>query len=321
MKPRSALFFLLGGLLAFAVHHARAQNALVVVAIDNCYDDRCSLHVTGDPVPVTVTLVGGPIFDQCRQQNADGTLGAAQPTMPPLGVNNDAQNSTAITVTSPLECHLEFDGTPQNFVGASMTVGEQTIPLADIGGGVFRGSLAPVVTDTARPVELSWIPPTLNESGTPYTDADGYVLYYGTGSGMYQYTERVPDPMETMRTISTLAPNVTYYFAITAINSEATQSELSNEASILTLPRPIAPRPPTDVEARTTAAEEIAYTIFQTTDSLALVPIGTVAGAVDCNEQISVTDINNRLAFMVPKNSVTFLPDTEAELVLAECRE
>jgi hypothetical protein len=57
----------------------------------------------------------------------------------------------------------------------------------------------------------------------------GYNVYYGAASGAY--TNKVNTGAATSATISNLVEGVTYYFAVTAYNSAALESDLSNEIS------------------------------------------------------------------------------------------
>jgi len=76
---------------------------------------------------------------------------------------------------------------------------------------------------------LTWDPPTTNVDQTPLTDLAGYKVYYGTTSGTYSSTIDVGNVINY--TVSSLAENTTYYFAVTAYDTLANESSYSNEVS------------------------------------------------------------------------------------------
>lgn len=308
-------WLLLAALVAFAIGYAYESRAQTVTAVmSGCGGDRCALlDVTGAPVPVNITVSNGAYFDNCA------IAGAPAATTPPLGGNNDGLNATTFRVTPPFRCDfVEFDGSPDQWAGGTLTSGTASANFVN-NAGTWTATLTLAPPGRARPVELTWVPPTQNEDGTAYTNPGGYVLYYGTASRSYTNTQRVDNPQVVMAEISALNPGVQYYFTATAINTAGVESLYSNEATITTTLAPLAPNPPTNTNATQTEGVQIAYAIFQTTDAIALVPVGTVDDGTPCNPNVSVQDDNARLAFKVPKESVSFLPDTEAELVFATC--
>jgi hypothetical protein len=73
----------------------------------------------------------------------------------------------------------------------------------------------------AGDVTLEWDPNT-------ETDLAGYKIYYGTASG--SYSTPIPIGLQSTYTITGLEPG-TYYFAVTAFNSDGLESAFSNEVS------------------------------------------------------------------------------------------
>lgn len=63
----------------------------------------------------------------------------------------------------------------------------------------------------------------------PSSNALGYTVFYGTGSG--NYTEAVDVGNQTSLTLSGLTPNVTHYFVVRAYNAARDYSEFSAEVS------------------------------------------------------------------------------------------
>src|SRR3990172_852261 len=84
----------------------------------------------------------------------------------------------------------------------------------------------PVIAGSAT---LTWDPPTTNVDQTPLTDLAGYKVYYGTTSGTYSSTIDIGNVINY--TVSSLAENTTYYFAVTAYDTLANESSYSNEVS------------------------------------------------------------------------------------------
>jgi hypothetical protein len=74
---------------------------------------------------------------------------------------------------------------------------------------------------------LRWQAPSQNVDGSPLTDLAGYVIYWGTGSRSYSSSFRINDPFVT-EWEANIAPG-TYYFAMTAVDTEGNESGYSNE--------------------------------------------------------------------------------------------
>ncbi|HEX7080395.1 MAG TPA: putative Ig domain-containing protein [Gammaproteobacteria bacterium] len=77
---------------------------------------------------------------------------------------------------------------------------------------------------------LSWTAPTERTDGSPLTDLAGYRVYWGTESGNYTESVEVMSPGVTTHVVENLGPG-TYYFVMTAVDSNGLESEYSNEAS------------------------------------------------------------------------------------------
>jgi hypothetical protein len=74
---------------------------------------------------------------------------------------------------------------------------------------------------------LSWVPPTENEDDSPLTDLAGYAIHYSIQEGQSSETIYIDDPGITTYRVENLAPG-TYYFSISAIDSNGGESSLSN---------------------------------------------------------------------------------------------
>lgn len=91
---------------------------------------------------------------------------------------------------------------------------------ASIGGGE---SINCVQVSTAE-LTLKWDPPTTNEDGSPLTDLEGYIIYYGGSADTF--IESVNVGPATSYTMTPSAPG-TWYFAITAYNQSGAESRYS----------------------------------------------------------------------------------------------
>ena len=94
------------------------------------------------------------------------------------------------------------------------------------------GTTAPPTTTPASSSNLTfgWQAPTENSNGTPITNLAGYKIHYGTASQQYTQVAEVSNPSLSRYVIDSL-PSGTYYFAITAYNSQGIESALSGEVS------------------------------------------------------------------------------------------
>lgn len=90
-----------------------------------------------------------------------------------------------------------------------------------------NGSGLAMVTIELADKTLRWQAPTQNVDGTPLTDLAGYVIYWGRSSRNYSGSQTINSPTTT-RWDATI-PAGTYYFAMTAFDSENNESSYSNE--------------------------------------------------------------------------------------------
>ena len=163
----------------------------------------------------------------------------------------------------------------------------------------------PTDTDYGE-VSLTWTPPTQNDDGTPLTDLAGYTIYYGAADGgPYPTAILVVDELATAYTVTGLVEG-TYYFVMTAYNSENLESIWSNQAT------KIVEAVPTEFQTISTTA----YGWITITDRLIIAPIGTVPLGTLCDESQNIIDKH-----VVPFADVTFAPGgAEQFVVLGDCQ-
>jgi hypothetical protein len=85
-----------------------------------------------------------------------------------------------------------------------------------------------VVENATGTISVTWRPPTQNEDGSPLRDLAGYVIHYGTTSGVYDNEIIFGNSGLTSHLIENLAPG-TYYLAATSFNSAGVESDYSDE--------------------------------------------------------------------------------------------
>jgi len=85
-----------------------------------------------------------------------------------------------------------------------------------------------VTSITLASVTLQWQPPTENTDGTPLTDLAGYRIYYGVDPAELSSLIELPNPGLTTYVVEELTPS-TWYFAMTSVNDQGQESDLSNQ--------------------------------------------------------------------------------------------
>ena len=78
---------------------------------------------------------------------------------------------------------------------------------------------------------INWTPPTENTDGTALVDLAGYKIYYGTAPDSLHNNVIINNTGLTSYVIDNLDNNTTYYFSITAVNSQGIESPFSNIVS------------------------------------------------------------------------------------------
>lgn len=100
------------------------------------------------------------------------------------------------------------------------------------------------VADSAM---INWTPPTTNTDNSKLTDLAGYNVYWGTSPGNYTNKMTVfacnacPEPLGTENEVECLGlePGKTYYFVVTAFDSNGNESGYSNEIFKTMSPAPV----------------------------------------------------------------------------------
>ena len=77
---------------------------------------------------------------------------------------------------------------------------------------------------------LSWTAPTENTDGSTLANLAGYRIRYGTSASALTQTIAIDNPSVTTYVVENLSP-ATWYFAVTAVNSQGAESSNSNVAN------------------------------------------------------------------------------------------
>jgi hypothetical protein len=142
-----------------------------------------------------------------------------------------AGDSINLTWTSTDAASCESSGA---WTGSKPAEGSETISsiqssstftLTCTGSG---GNVMAMVTITVNgSVDIAWSKPTTNVDGSPLNDLASYRIYWGISSGDYTDHVVVSDALASSYTLQ--LPAGGYYIAMTALNSEGAESQLSNE--------------------------------------------------------------------------------------------
>lgn len=136
----------------------------------------------------------------------------------------DGDSSTK-TFSIPINDATPFTGTKSLAVALASASG------ASLGGtksaSVVIIGVGPTTTASAT---VSWSAPTLNTNGTPISDLAGYNIYYGPNADQLTQVVSVSNPAASSQVLSNLAHG-TWYFAVSAYNSQAAESGRSAVAT------------------------------------------------------------------------------------------
>ncbi len=93
------------------------------------------------------------------------------------------------------------------------------------------GSCIPPIDGASIPTDRATLPIVLEWDPDTGTGCEGYKVYVGKASGMYETGTDVG--LATTFSLSNLTTGATYFFAVTAYSADGTESGFSNEISCL----------------------------------------------------------------------------------------
>jgi Putative Ig domain len=117
----------------------------------------------------------------------------------------------------------------------SADVGTDSSIIISVSDGTLNAALAPFTitvapSSTVGTATLKWTPPTLNTDGSAITNLSGYVIAYGTSAGSLSQTVNITNSATTSYTVQNLGQG-TWYFAVSALETDGTTSALSSVVS------------------------------------------------------------------------------------------
>jgi hypothetical protein len=165
--------------------------------------------------PLSTATVANPYRFQAKASDADGDRLRYQIANKPEWAEFD--QATGRLEGTPDEEHV---GTYSN-IRVSVSDGTSTAALAP-----FTITVDAIASGQ---VTLSWTAPTLNEDGSALTDLDGFRIYYGRAADALDAIVEV-DVGLTVTVVDELTTG-TWYFAMTALNSQGAESEQTDVVS------------------------------------------------------------------------------------------
>ena len=217
----------------------RTSIGLILVASFNAI--LCGCHSTASngssQAPNSATSASGAIdtsptiSGNPAQSVAVGSAYGFRPTAA------DASGATLIFAIDNKPTWATFDAATGALSGSPgvANVGVDAQILITVSDGTHSVALAAFSISVAPPpadsVTLSWMAPSLNSNGTAVTDLAGFHIYYGTSATTMNTVITVGSSGDTSQVIGNLNPG-TWYFAVTAFNSEKIESKLSSVLSV-----------------------------------------------------------------------------------------
>ena len=147
----------------------------------------------------------------------------------------------------------------------------------------------------AGDLTATWTAPATNCDGSAITNLAGFRAYWGP------YHADLPNPALVSYTVGGLPPGE-WWMGITAYNTDGKESPIAG------------PKVKTIAAGEFVVSEPTAYTIVKSTNSLLLLPVGTVPLGTPCNATQSV---NGRYA--VARELVTWSGSIRPTIVVAAC--
>lgn len=147
----------------------------------------------------------------------------------------DADNNTLTFSVQNLPAWATFSTTTGRISGTPSGVGTFSNITIRVSDGTATTSLAAfsIQVTAGGPsgrATLSWVPPTMNTDGSPVSLSDlTYKVYWGTTSGSYSNSASAGVGV-TSYVVEPLAAG-TWFFTVTATNSQGVESSYSNVAS------------------------------------------------------------------------------------------
>lgn len=309
-------------------------RANVNLSITNASNTAFSFSVANNSTaPYSITQVSIGLTPTSVVFDTFGTVPSGVSFTPDPGSNNDGSSANLVSISGGLNIlpgqTLNTSGGDIDSAaptGINVTVGfsdgsSVSGPLV-LSGSTWSAQLSKTA-DLLYPINLSWLPPTQNTDGSPYTDPAGYNLYWGSIQGSYANSKRITDPATQMDTIQ--VPAGRWYFVATAINLANKESAFSNVAEGVAAPQPGSPFLSAPLEIPTEASE-LAFMVFTIRNQILFVEAGSVQSGAGCDADQAIRgqmpDGSIKNLYLVAVEDVQLLPSLPPGgeyAVFAEC--
>ena len=164
--------------------------------------------------------------------------------------NGDSQNSTDTTsliatandiedgnLSSNIRWESNIDGDlgagPEITVQLSAQEHVITASITDSGGTSASSSISYSVNSALGRADVSWTAPTANTDDSDLVDLAGFKIYYGISEDALNTSITIDSPAVNTRMVENLNTEQTYYFAVTAFNTNGIESKKSVVSSKL----------------------------------------------------------------------------------------
>jgi fibronectin type 3 domain-containing protein len=138
-----------------------------------------------------------------------------------------------------ISANIEWRSNVDGILGTGATIqvqlssGNHTISatVTDSNNQNANSSLSIEVNANVGMASITWTAPTQNTDDTELTNLTGFKIYYGEVESNLDVSITIDDSDAYAWVIEDLKPGTTYYFAVTAVNSQGIESAFSSIAS------------------------------------------------------------------------------------------
>jgi len=153
----------------------------------------------------------------------------------PISLTAQASDPEDGDLSESIEWRSDVDGTLGS--GSSLTVqlssGNHTITaiVQDSANQTAQSSVDVEIRPDVGIASISWIPPTQNTDSTQLENLAGFIIYFGESETDLTQSVTIDNPNTSVWLLENLNTDTTYYFAITAFNSQGIESERTEVVS------------------------------------------------------------------------------------------
>jgi hypothetical protein len=211
---------------------------LTFAALAGCIDDNAIIETASDTG--AGTTIAAPVAEAARSSNNSAPTVTGSPDTSVLA-NADfrfvprATDSNGDVLTWSIQnkpAWANFDPLTGALMGHPMSsdVGSYEGIAIAVSDGTATIRLEPfsvtVIGAGTAAVTITWLPPVVNDDGTPLTDLAGYYIYYGTDANSLENVHTIRNMGISSHVIDGLIPGQ-WYFAIKSFNTAGIESDMS----------------------------------------------------------------------------------------------